>query len=183
MSDEPIRCPKCHSTQIHVDKKGFSVGKAIAGGMLTGNVLVAAAAGGIGKDKIELTCLKCGHKFDIKDVEQVSQPKIQYKSVELNYKQGEFNTVICSRCGGKTLSSHKYCCQCGKLLDDGDERILLTPPLSVTTCKICNQLTTTGGKYCSKCGAELDLEPTKKGCAPMIATFIIICGTLALYLL
>lgn len=175
MSNEPIRCPKCHSTQIHVDKRGFSVGKAIAGGLLTGNVLVAAAAGGVGKDKIELTCLKCGKKFSIKDVEQTSQHKMQYKSVELDYKDGEFNTAICSKCGGRTLSSHKYCCQCGKLLDDSDEKVLLNPPLSVTTCKRCNQLTTTGGKYCSKCGTRFDAEPQKKGCLSVILAFIIFC--------
>ena len=123
MNDEPIKCPKCNSIQIHVDKRGFKTGRAIAGGLLTGNILVAAAAGGIGHDKIELTCLKCGCKFGIKDIKN-NVTSETYKPVNINYNSGEFNTVICSKCGGKTLSSHKYCSNCGKLLDNNDKRIL-----------------------------------------------------------
>lgn len=56
--------------QVHVHERGFKTSRAIAGGLLTGNILVAAAAGGIRKNNIELVCLKCGHKFKIKDVKQ-----------------------------------------------------------------------------------------------------------------
>ena len=58
-------CPKCGSKNIYIDKKGGSTGKAIAGGLLTGNIFVAAAAGGIGANKIILTCLDCGKKFNV----------------------------------------------------------------------------------------------------------------------
>lgn len=58
-----IKCPVCGSEQIHAEKKGFSTGKAVAGTILTGDLLIGALAGSHGKDKIELTCLKCGHKF------------------------------------------------------------------------------------------------------------------------
>ena len=61
--NKSIICPKCGSKNIYIYKKGFSTGKAIAGGLLTGNIFVAAAAGGIGANKIVLTCLDCGHNI------------------------------------------------------------------------------------------------------------------------
>jgi len=54
-------CPKCLSTFITANKKGFSLGKALVGGVFTGGI--GLLAGGIGKNKIELTCMKCGHRF------------------------------------------------------------------------------------------------------------------------
>lgn len=59
--EDQIKCPKCGSTQIHADKKGFSAGKAVAGVVLTGGI--GLAAGAIGKNKIIITCLKCGNQF------------------------------------------------------------------------------------------------------------------------
>lgn len=61
--DEPIRCAKCGSAQITSDTKGFSVGKAAAGGILLGPV--GLIGGAIGAKKIKLTCLKCGHSWKI----------------------------------------------------------------------------------------------------------------------
>ena len=55
------QCPKCKSKQVTFNKKGFSAGKAFAGAVLTGGV--GLLAGGIGKNKIVLTCLKCGHTW------------------------------------------------------------------------------------------------------------------------
>ena len=54
-------CPKCHSTALSANKKGFGVGKAAVGAALTGGI--GLLAGGIGANKIELTCMKCGHRF------------------------------------------------------------------------------------------------------------------------
>lgn len=56
-----IRCPQCNSNQLHVDKKGFSAGKAIGGAILAGGV--GALAGFHGKGNIVITCLACGKKF------------------------------------------------------------------------------------------------------------------------
>lgn len=47
MSDDKVTCPKCGSSQIHAEKRGWSVW-----------------SGFIGANKIYLTCLKCGHKFE-----------------------------------------------------------------------------------------------------------------------
>lgn len=54
-------CPKCKSKQVTFNKKGFSTGKALTGAVLTGGI--GLLAGGIGKNKIILTCLKCGHTW------------------------------------------------------------------------------------------------------------------------
>ena len=56
-----IHCPQCNSTQITAQKKGFGVGKAITGTILTGGV--GALAGFIGSNNIEITCLNCGYKW------------------------------------------------------------------------------------------------------------------------
>lgn len=55
-------CPKCGSTSLSANKKGFGAGKAAAGMFLAGN-LAGAVAGGIGADKVTVTCLNCGYKF------------------------------------------------------------------------------------------------------------------------
>ena len=48
-------CPKCLSTSISVQKKGYSVGQAMLGGPL---------AGAIGSNKMECVCMKCGYKWE-----------------------------------------------------------------------------------------------------------------------
>lgn len=56
-----VYCPKCLSTSVAPQKRGFSVGKALVGGALTGGV--GLLAGAIGSNKVDLYCMKCGHKF------------------------------------------------------------------------------------------------------------------------
>lgn len=45
-----------------INKKGFSLGKAVVGGIVL-NPILGAATGMIGKDKIIVTCLNCGRQF------------------------------------------------------------------------------------------------------------------------
>ena len=54
-------CPKCISTSVQPLKKGFSLGQAVVGGVLTGGI--GLLAGAIGKNKIEMYCMKCGNKW------------------------------------------------------------------------------------------------------------------------
>lgn len=61
--DGQLRCPKCHSNQIEIDKQGFSAGKALVGGILTGGI--GLVAGFHGKNKRKGKCLHCGHTWDI----------------------------------------------------------------------------------------------------------------------
>jgi hypothetical protein len=60
-----IRCPKCGSTQIMANKKGFDVGKAIVGSLVT-PLVVGAVAGLWGSNDIRLNCLNCGHRWEPK---------------------------------------------------------------------------------------------------------------------
>lgn len=66
------QCPKCHSQSIAANKKGFSVGKAAIGGLAVGGV--GLAAGLVGRNKIVLTCLNCGHEFS--PLESKAAPKV-----------------------------------------------------------------------------------------------------------
>jgi len=60
--EDQVKCPKCGSTQISADKKGFSGVKAVAGAAVTGGI--GLLAGTIGSNKVKITCLKCGHVFN-----------------------------------------------------------------------------------------------------------------------
>lgn len=54
-------CPKCHSTSLSANKKGFGIGKAVIGAAAAGPL--GLTAGNIGSQKVKVTCLKCGHQF------------------------------------------------------------------------------------------------------------------------
>lgn len=59
-SAEPA-CPRCGAKSIQAVKKGFSAGRAAAGGILLGPLgVLAGAAGG---NEIERVCLNCGYRF------------------------------------------------------------------------------------------------------------------------
>jgi len=61
-SSQP-ECPKCGSKQTTFNRQGFSAGKAVAGVLLTGGI--GLLAGGFGKNKILIACMKCGHKWKV----------------------------------------------------------------------------------------------------------------------
>lgn len=54
-------CPKCGSTSLSADKKGFGIGKAVVGASLAGGI--GLVAGNIGAKKVRVTCLNCGKQF------------------------------------------------------------------------------------------------------------------------
>lgn len=54
-------CPKCHSTSLTAQRKGFGLLKGAIGVATLGGYGITAA--GIGKNKIILTCLNCGYQF------------------------------------------------------------------------------------------------------------------------
>jgi len=72
MSNE-ITCPKCGSTQITAEKKGFSAGKAVAGAVLTGGI--GLLAGLHGSSDIEVTCLACGKQWNPKQLAEQKEQK------------------------------------------------------------------------------------------------------------
>ena len=63
-------CPKCDSLNvapIGESKKGFSVGKAIGGGVLTGGLGIGTMAGFIGKKRgNNFYCQDCGNIYTVK---------------------------------------------------------------------------------------------------------------------
>lgn len=61
--EEQARCPKCGSTSLVGDRKGFGYGKAAVGAVIAGPV--GLLAGGIGSGKTVVTCLNCGNKYQI----------------------------------------------------------------------------------------------------------------------
>ena len=60
--DEPIRCPKCGSTQLSANKQGYKIGRAVGVGLLTFG-LGGIVAGAVGAGNVHITCLKCGYKW------------------------------------------------------------------------------------------------------------------------
>lgn len=64
-----LKCPKCGSTSITGQKKGYGIVKgglgAVALGAVTGGVgaVVGLGAGNIGRKKIQCTCMNCGYRF------------------------------------------------------------------------------------------------------------------------
>lgn len=53
-----VKCPKCGSTQFAAKKRGFGIGKALAGAFVAGPV--GLAAGILGSNKTVVVCLVCG---------------------------------------------------------------------------------------------------------------------------
>lgn len=56
-------CPKCGSTSLAANKKGFGVGKAVTGAFIAGPF--GLIAGNMGAKKVWVTCLNCGHRWKI----------------------------------------------------------------------------------------------------------------------
>lgn len=54
-------CPKCGSTSITANKKGYGIGKGVIGAAAVGPI--GLVAGNIGRQKVTVTCLNCGHQF------------------------------------------------------------------------------------------------------------------------
>ena len=114
MQEDLLRCPKCGSTQISVGKKGFSGKKAVAGAVLFGTI--GAAAGTIGQNKVQLTCLNCGEQF--KPGEQLKGNKPEIKIQGVSYSGPESRRLYkCNNCGKESsLEKNRPCPKCGKYL-------------------------------------------------------------------
>lgn len=60
-----VQCPRCSSTDLSANKKGYGLGKAAAGGILLGPV--GLLGGLIGSGKVVITCLSCGHAWEVRN--------------------------------------------------------------------------------------------------------------------
>jgi len=59
---EELKCPKCNSTNLTANNKGFGLGKAAVGGVLLGPV--GLLGGLVGSKNAVFVCLKCGNQFE-----------------------------------------------------------------------------------------------------------------------
>ena len=83
--ENEIHCPKCGSTQITANKKGFSGKKAVVGALLTGGTL-GLLAGTLGSKQMIITCLNCGNEFK-PGIQKVIQPKVKPTQKPVTKKQ------------------------------------------------------------------------------------------------
>lgn len=60
-NQEQVKCPKCGSTQIHVDKKGYSASKGCCAALACGPL--GFLFGQSGANKIRKTCLNCNNSW------------------------------------------------------------------------------------------------------------------------
>ena len=63
MNSIGIKCPKCGSTEIVVQKEGFDVGSACCASFLVGPF--GLLCGAKEANKLNQHCLKCGHKWRV----------------------------------------------------------------------------------------------------------------------
>lgn len=117
-----IKCPVCGCEEVFAAKKGFNTKRAIAGAILTGDALISALAGGIGKDKIEITCLRCGHKFSPGDPLSINNKPIPTDTDKYLADKKDLPKMAYYKCPcGKISSletSHPYCPSCGRHLTE-----------------------------------------------------------------
>ncbi|NLC41721.1 MAG: helix-turn-helix domain-containing protein [Erysipelothrix sp.] len=55
------KCPRCGSTSLSGNKKGYGIGKGVLGAVVAGPL--GLMAGNIGARKVKITCMSCGHRF------------------------------------------------------------------------------------------------------------------------
>ena len=116
---DEVKCPKCGSSQISANKKGFNTGRAIAGGLISGNIWVAAAAGGIGMNELKLTCLACGHEWKI-GRNTATQKEHEAFEKRVPRKDIPQSALYRCECGwqGTQQYGHAFCERCNKQLTD-----------------------------------------------------------------
>lgn len=61
ITDERIRCPKCGSMELSIQKEGFQAGPACCGAILAGPL--GLLCGAKDSNKLNRHCLHCGHKW------------------------------------------------------------------------------------------------------------------------
>lgn len=84
-SEQLMECPKCHSTNLATNDKGFSLGKAAAGGILLGGV--GLLAGVHGSKRIKVNCLNCAHSWVPFDENQKAAEEVKKEAKKAAVKK------------------------------------------------------------------------------------------------
>jgi hypothetical protein len=146
---------------LTANKKGFSGGKALVGGVLTGGV--GLLAGTIGSNKIKITCLACGKQFKPGEGRNVSSTELKQSKVFVSSKiTGEVNRIVCYVCNTQNFTNHQYCKHCGKELSLKDERINSNERVNLFACPSCKNLSPKDSKFCPHCKTPINFQ--KQGC-------------------
>lgn len=111
-SESVMHCPKCDSTQLSTNKKGFSGGKALTGAVLTGGI--GLLAGTHGSNKVKITCLACGKEFKpgegktiIKPIHSANNLTTENTTTE-KYDEIDYQIIHLVKAKGK-LAATIYC--------------------------------------------------------------------------
>lgn len=164
MSNE-VKCPKCGSTQLTANKKGYSIKKGLIGMAFTGGV--GLLGGLFGSGDITITCLVCGNSFKpgggdyltIPDVQSTSNcdPKITH--VKSDPPRVVMQKLKCENCGSLNDLGIRYCRVCGvKVCYDNIKTEKNGQLFDYVNCSECNNKTPKPSKkcrYCTNCGKEL----------------------------
>jgi hypothetical protein len=84
MSQNVACCPRCGSTSVTGQKKGFNSVAGAATFWLTGDILPAVGVGSINSGQIICNCLKCGNSWTpVYDVDAKSEPEVDRPVLEV----------------------------------------------------------------------------------------------------
>lgn len=172
MEEQKVKCPKCGSYDLHSGKKGYSVKKGALGWILTGGV--GLIGGLIGANKIEITCLNCGHKFkpgekvyyhpesqgtgacQLDEITRMSEDYLLKKKIntpKVNQKSK------CANCGTLNDLGVFFCRSCGAKIDYSKLEVVKDGQMyNYMVCIDCDNNTpckSRKNKYCVHCGKEL----------------------------
>ncbi len=84
-----IICPKCGSSNVYLNQKGYSATKGVLGALLTGNLL-GLAGGFAGSKKITCNCLSCGYKFDEREAREFMNDRKVNERIISDYEPSSY---------------------------------------------------------------------------------------------
>lgn len=172
-------CPKCFSTDIIPQERGYSVKKGIFGIFAFGGI--GALAGFHGNKKIQWVCCSCNATFkepaQKADASDFAQPAINVGAIIVDTPQEDSKPkkstppivrqrMVCT-CGAYNSIYAKECFSCGALLSLAVNAKVPNMPNKGIVCQ-CGVKNNLESKYCAGCGFQLDYaEFTQSDGLPM----------------
>lgn len=111
VNEEIVCCPRCRSTQLSANKKGYSGTKAFLGAITVGSL--GLLAGTQGSNDVILTCMACGNQFKPNEGNKTTKDKLSIKgrpcegAMEMLFKGEYFKAVVAQRDAGMQLHEAK----------------------------------------------------------------------------
>ena len=153
-----VKCPRCGSTNVHVDRKGYDWGSGFFGGICLGPI--GLLCGGMDSNRLMAQCLNCGKTFNITSglgSKWAKDNAPHNKDIECPYCNKDFRIDL------KTVSKNDIlkCPHCNKQVklsdEDVEDKSIEEDEESkdIKYCKECGQKTRKNTKFCKNCGAKL----------------------------